>query len=138
MARIPSTQRHRQPAVLVATIILVLAPVASERMAAQSPRYHATPLVAAYSWALDINEAGHVVGGLYLRGFQAHAFRSQDGRVDDLGDRMDLATAINGADQVVGLNAVWRDGDFVDFGMGGGLAFAYGVNDSGQVVGAYY
>jgi len=119
---------------------LVLAPVAHQRAAAQAPRYRATALVAgSFSWGLDISEAGHVVGAFYAPGPHIHGFQSQDGRTIDLGEGLRLATAINGADQIVGQPAVIRrDGTFVDLGIAGEWTQAYSLNDSGQVVGTYY
>jgi probable HAF family extracellular repeat protein len=101
------------------------------------------------SLASDINESGHVVGSL-----GGYAYSWTSGMLGDLGGGYGQAWAVNELGDVVGAadTATWETHAFVwvdanDDGMpdpgetrdlgtlGGTSSFAYGINDSGQVVG---
>lgn len=98
-----------------------------------------------FSSARDINEAGQIVGYGFTANDELRAFLWEDGVMTDLGTlggNESYAISINDAGQVVG-NAVtttgeqhafvWEDG--VMTGLGGPLSNAYGINETGQIIG---
>jgi probable HAF family extracellular repeat protein len=106
----------------------------------------------AKSYAHGVNDSGQVVGyaGTENGEGEIHAFLYSDGQMQDLstllpGGRNSIATGINNSGQVVGHagidgppRASWYSGGQIqDLGTlpDGGGSFAWGVNDSGRVVG---
>lgn len=104
------------------------------------------------SFALAINNQGHVTGGSDHDGFGTHAFVYKNGAMQDLGALVSggfsLGAAINEAGQVAGSASsgdggsnhafLHKDGVMHDLGtLGGspGFSAALGINDSGKVVG---
>lgn len=107
------------------------------------------------SQAIDINDAGVIVGGLYS-GSVAHAFIYSDGNLQELGSLFgssggSVAYNINNAGVVVGTSFgqnpaliesrafVYTDGTMLDLnslvaGVDGTLVAAQGVNDLGQII----
>lgn len=106
-----------------------------------------------------INAGGAITGIAYLPGdLEAHAFLWKDGTMQDLGtllksDGFSWGFAINSSGTVVGLSQRDLDGTYVDYAFvneagkmknlnlvipedsGWVLNVAYGINDSGQIVG---
>jgi probable HAF family extracellular repeat protein len=106
-----------------------------------------------------INAAGHVTGLAYLPGdLEAHAFLWKDDTMQDLGvlpssDGFSWGFGINVSDAVVGLSQSIKNGNYNDFAFirdgskmknlnllipansGWVLNVAYGINDSGLIVG---
>jgi probable HAF family extracellular repeat protein len=100
------------------------------------------------SWALAINDLGHVAGFGATRSGATHAFLWQDGRMRDLGTlggRESRAYDLNERGQVVGTSTtatgdehafLWEDGKMRDLGtLGGKTSSGVAINDRGQVVG---
>lgn len=105
------------------------------------------------SWGRGINDAGDVVGNAYIADTHEppHAFLYHDGAMTDLGTGYasrgaSAALSVNSSLQAVGESytpgqylphaILWQDGQIVDLGaLGGSTATAYGINDSGQIVG---
>ena len=104
-----------------------------------------------FSVAFAINNAGQVAGQAYLADGHWHGFLYTDGQMADLGalapGANSTATAINDAGQVAGRgftdsqSTAWHaflysDGVLTDLGtLGGRDSDAFGINNSGQVVG---
>jgi probable HAF family extracellular repeat protein len=105
-----------------------------------------------------INASGHITGLAYLPGdVEAHAFLWKDEQMQDLGTLpaggFSWGFGINASDVVVGLSQRNRNGTYLDYAFvrdgnrmknlnmlipadsGWELDVAYGVNDSGQIVG---
>ncbi len=99
-----------------------------------------------YSEAKAINTSGQVVGWAYTTGIQ-HAFIYSNGTMCDLGSlgRQSCACGINASGKVVGYSLTYQyddhaflysNGTMTDLGvLGGDYSYAYGINDSGQIVG---
>lgn len=99
-----------------------------------------------YSEALDINDAGVVVGVAAFSSTVTHAFRWQSGQYTDLGTwpgagPYSKAFGINNAGTIVGLNAnvasVWKNGVVSALPMPPGIsAFtpAIDINDAGDII----
>ncbi|MCH8250811.1 MAG: hypothetical protein IID36_00005, partial [Planctomycetes bacterium] len=102
------------------------------------------------SRALDVNTAGHFVGGAATR-TESHAFLMMDGVMSDLGTlggEFSRAYGVNDFDQVVGRSErpeggniyhafLWEKGKMIDLGKIGGFAssWACAINNGGQVIG---
>jgi probable HAF family extracellular repeat protein len=102
------------------------------------------------SYASGINDVGHVVGFAFDMDAHSHAFVYSDGTLMDLGTLGGIASqafAINNVDQIVG-QALTSDGTWHAFLYNNGVmndlwpqassSIAWGINDSGQVVGSGY
>lgn len=113
------------------------------------------------SWSVGsaINASGAITGLAYLPGdLEAHAFLWRDGTMEDLGtlpqsDGFSWGFGINSSGAVVGLSQVIRNANYIDYAFvrdggrmknlnilipkdsGWVLNAAYGINDSGQIVG---
>lgn len=97
--------------------------------------------------AHDINDAGEIVGGSTNSALRSHAFLWRDGSMTDLGTlggNHSEAAAMSDAGHVVGRSQIstsryhatlWSGGATTDLTPSSDYAMAYGVNDSGQVVG---
>jgi probable HAF family extracellular repeat protein len=95
------------------------------------------------SEAEGINASGQVMGFLQFTPYATHAFLYSGGHMTDLGtlgESNSVAKGINAGGQVVGyaytagqaeLAFLYSDGTMTDLGPGA----AYGINDSGQIVG---
>lgn len=103
----------------------------------------------ARSQARGVNDAGQVVGYSLKSSGYNHAFLWQNDTMTDLGTlsggEVSMAFAINNAGQVVGQSDTaafkWHafrwSGGMADLGaLGGGHSYGYGINESGQAVGA--
>lgn len=108
------------------------------------------------SWAYDVNDSNQVVGGSPLGGGDNHAFLWQNNTMQDLGTLggpSSYAFEINNAGQAVGYACcapdtylshavLWGSGGIVDLGdldpLWPAISAAYGLNDTGQVVGGSY
>jgi probable HAF family extracellular repeat protein len=99
------------------------------------------------SHAYGINDSGYVVGGSQLLSGSGHAFLwTEVGGMEDLGILPPFysseALGINNLVQVVGNSAghafLWTETGGMQAlgGIGGTFSRAYGINDSGQIVGA--
>lgn len=98
------------------------------------------------TWANDINDRSQAVGGLQTYGL-IRAFHWQNGIMTDLGvlpgQSWSVAYCINDHNQVVGISGnrifLWQEGLMTDIGSGygsyGQYYHAYGINNSGEVVG---
>ena len=102
------------------------------------------------SGATAINDHGVIVGDSTTANQETHAFIYQNGTMTSLGVPGSLShgNGINNHNQVVGTYFVpggtpfqphafiYHQGTVTDLGtLGGGSAYAYGINDAGQVVG---
>jgi probable HAF family extracellular repeat protein len=117
-----------------------------------------------YSLPSDINDSGHVVGWADTESGQEHAFLYKDGEMKDLGTlggNNSSAYGVNNLGQVIGYSEtatsgethafIWKDdgnestNDMKNPSVPGGLwigtwpwgtySWAFGINDSGQMVG---
>lgn len=92
------------------------------------------------SFARDINDAGTIVGTAVDASNQPHAVSwDLNATLTDLG--LGQAMAINSSGAIAGFSGnraiVWQSGTMVDIGtLGGPGAFALGIDDRGDVVGA--
>jgi probable HAF family extracellular repeat protein len=88
--------------------------------------------------ALDISDAGQIVG--YVYGSSGRAVLWENGQMIELPELYSV-TAINNAGQVAGTSsggraAIWQNGQMTDLGsLGGSASAASDINDAGQVVG---
>ncbi len=103
------------------------------------------------STALDINNAGQVVGWSFSNAFTTHAVTWIGGSIQDLGvlsaQDSSVATGINAQGQIVGFDidpstglshaVLWQNGSMTDLGTlpGATLSRAVAINDAGIVVG---
>jgi probable HAF family extracellular repeat protein len=97
-----------------------------------------------HSCAYGINDKNEVVG-YALTAFMGtdmacKAFLWRDGKMTDLGIN-GVAYAINNHSQIIGVEGsygfLWQEGKAVRLGsLGGSECYAYGLNDSGEIVGA--
>ena len=104
----------------------------------------------ASSYAASINTFSQVVGGAQTANGDQHAFLYQDGKMTDLGSlggSTSGASAINDAGQIAGSSKtasgifhafLVSNGTMIDLGSLGNASYAFGLNDSGQVIGAAY
>lgn len=116
-------------------------------------RYFVTelPRIGDNYWAVEINDRGEVVGtdqshGMVSRGF---IYSSHNGSIRDLGifsENNGSVTDINSSGQVVGFGTdrlgnsyavMYSEGSWVNIPISGQYSIAFGINDSGQVVGVY-
>lgn len=98
--------------------------------------------------ALDVNDAGQVVGFSFTPAFERHAFLWQNGTMTDLGTlggTFASAHGINDAGQVTGISRpaagglrgfVWQNGIMTDLGVSVTLADRLVTNELGQIVGS--
>jgi probable HAF family extracellular repeat protein len=98
--------------------------------------------------AHDINEAGEVVGSSTSSTFRSHAFLWRDGSMTDLGTiggNHSEAVALSDTGHVVGRSqasttnyhaTLWSGGTTTDLTPSSDYAVAYGVNETGQIVGS--
>ena len=100
---------------------------------------------ARYTRALDINDAGQIVGSYEDAGLRSHAFLYENGSfttIDYPGAYGTYATGINNAGQIVGwanMNPAYQS-FLYEAGSFTAVAFPaytipYGINDAGQIVG---
>jgi probable HAF family extracellular repeat protein len=105
------------------------------------------------SYAMSINQAGHVAGYETNSAGDVRAVLWHDGVITDLGSlagARGIAYAVNDSDQVVGWASaldsqgnpishafLWQDGVMTDLGSLGGASWAVDINNAGQVVGSY-
>lgn len=111
----------------------------------------------ANSYALDINDAGQIVGSSQLADFSSRATlfsatAGDSGNIDlgTLGGNHSIALAINNAGQIVGeaqtadsethatlFSATPGNEGNIDLGTLGGRSAAFAINNAGQIVGSY-
>ncbi|MGH9666312.1 MAG: hypothetical protein ACRD9L_17935, partial [Bryobacteraceae bacterium] len=107
----------------------------------------------ANSYAMALNDAGQVAGSSSLASGATHAFLYTDGAMRDLGSLggSSYAYGLNSSGEVVGYSSLSGGGDSHAFAVINGVLFdlnnllapgsdwlltaAYGVNESGQIVG---
>ena len=102
----------------------------------------------AYSFAVDINNAGRIVGWSTTASGERHAFLWENGAMIDLGTlggTSSEAFFINENSQVAGISTtpsgeghafLWENGAMTDLGhLGGNFSHTLDLNDAGQVVG---
>ena len=124
--------------------VLLLSPALLVPLVAQAlPSYSVTVLPVGF-FAQDINNAGQIVGSLYLGDSVSHAARYVDGTVTELGTAArdnSHARVINEAGAITALlvtstdevhGVVYNNGAMADLGNG---TDAHGINASGDVVG---
>jgi probable HAF family extracellular repeat protein len=101
------------------------------------------------SSAYGINDNGEIVGSADTSSGPEHAFLYSGGSMQDLGTlggtTSSIAAGVNNSGQAVGESGsisgtghafLYSGGSMQDLGtLGGGYSYAYGINDSGQVVG---
>lgn len=99
--------------------------------------------------ANDINDRGHVVGGLITPVQQAYLWTPAGGVtvLGSLGGPYSVAYGMNDRDEVVGTSElpdgtfhafVWSKGRMIDLGaLGGSYSEGYAINDAGEVTGIY-
>ncbi len=115
---------------------------------AQPPQYTVVQLTVGNttrSWAYDINASGQVVGSAEVGGSGTRPVLWAHGALTDLGTldgSFNTAQAISNNATIVGWSSyvtfrafIWNDGAIRDAGGTTASAMAYGVNDSGTVVG---
>jgi probable HAF family extracellular repeat protein len=141
-------RRTRIPRHLLALAALAAPLLATSLPAAADPRYAVTAVAGAGSWANDLNNSGQVVGYMQA-GSASHAFVYTSGVLTDLGTLGGTdsgANAINDLGQVVG-NSATASGVFNGFLYSGGTMTAlsggaymqaYGINNSGTIVGSMF
>jgi probable HAF family extracellular repeat protein len=129
--------------------LIAAAALAVPLLAAADPRYAVTAIAGAGSWASDINNLGQVVGAMST-GDTYHAFVYGSGVLTDigtLGGRDSGANAINDLGQVVGNSSTDASGGSSGFLYSGGSMSAltggaymqaYGINNSGTIVGSMF
>jgi len=101
-----------------------------------------------YSYAAGINDSGQVVGGAGFNQFDERAYLYSNGQMTNLGTLGDDSNAesINDSGQIAGssdTSSAWRpflysNGRMTNLGTLPGytdISYAYGINNSGQVVG---
>jgi probable HAF family extracellular repeat protein len=98
--------------------------------------------------ALDINDAGEIVGASMNSAFRSHAYLWRDGLMTDLGTlggNHSQGVAISDAGHVAGRSQIsttkyhatlWAGGTTTDLTPSSDYAVAYAVNDRGEVVGS--